>query len=261
MILHCDVAGRPYRLENFCDLLQELVVLKDVIGIGPFQMTQVWFIKLITPEVKEVLVNACGLDLKGRSCIVTDPVQRVITLKVHWLPFHVTWESLKMTFDHYDEVKEVRQENWKVRDFEQAEPTTRIARMTLRENSKPDTLSHLFKAFGGPVLVVVRKSDPIRHRCRRKGQITRDCRVPRCAQCQDVSHEAQDLVRTYARVSGCRQPDDEGLQLVEEEVTEKLTVSLETQVEQVASDAKEVATPFASTQNDTAARKQTKKNE
>lgn len=256
LFLHCDVTGRPYRLEDFRDPLQELGVLKDVTGIGPFQMTHVWLIKLRTPEAKEVLVNAGGLEVKGRFCAVIDPVQQDITLKVHWVPFHVTGEALKRTFDHYGEVKEVRQEDWKVRGFEQAESTTRIVRMTLREDLTPDALPHLFKIFGGSVLVVVPGRAPICLRCRRKGHIRRDCRVPRCAQCREFGHEAQDCVRTYARVTGSKQPDDEGLELMEEEVTEKRTASSETQAEQVASDAEKAATPSASTQDDTAGRKQ-----
>ncbi|XP_075546691.1 uncharacterized protein LOC142579903 [Dermacentor variabilis] len=256
LFLHCDVAGRPYRLEDFRDPLQELGVLKDVTGIGPFQMTHVWLIKLRTPEVKEVLVRAGGLEVKGRFCAVIDPVQQDITLKVHWVPFHVTGEALKKAFDHYGEVKEVRQEDWKVRGFEQAESTTRIVRMTLRDNLTPDALPHLFKIFGGSVLVVVPGRAPICLRCRRKGHIRRDCRVPRCSECREFGHEALDCVRTYARVTGSTQPDDEGLELMEEEVTEKLTASSETPVQQVASVAKKVATPSASTQDATAGRKQ-----
>ncbi|XP_050036181.1 uncharacterized protein [Dermacentor andersoni] len=256
LFLHCDVAGRPYRLEDFRDPLQELGVLKDVTGIGPFQMTHVWLIKLRTPEVKEVLVRAGGLEVKGRFCAVIDPVQQDITLKVHWVPFHVTGEALKKAFDHYGEVKEVRQEDWKVRGFEQAESTTRIVRMTLRENLTPDALPHLFKIFGGSVLVVVPGRAPICLRCRRKGHIRRDCRVPRCSECREFGHEAHDCVRTYARVTGSTQPDDEGLELMEEEVTEKPTASSETPVQQVASVAKKVATPSASTQDATTGRKQ-----
>ncbi|XP_072143792.1 uncharacterized protein [Dermacentor andersoni] len=259
LFLHCDVAGRPYRLEDFRDPLQELGVLKDVTGIGPFQMTHVWLIKLRTPEVKEVLVRAGGLEVKGRFCAVIDPVQQDITLKVHWVPFHVTGEALKKAFDHYGEVKEVGQEDWKVRGFEQAESTTRIVRMTLRENLTPDALPHLFKIFGGSVLVVVPGRAPICLRCRRKGHIRRDCRVPRCSECREFGHEAQDCVRTYARVTGSTQPDDEGLELMEEEVTEKPTASSETPVQQVASVTKKVATPSASTQDATAGRKQTER--
>ncbi|KAH7950198.1 hypothetical protein HPB49_020857 [Dermacentor silvarum] len=114
--------------------------------------------------------------------------------------------------------------------------------MTLREDLTPDALPHLFKTFGGSVFAVVPGRAPIFLRCRRKGHIRRDCRVPWCAQCRQFGHEAQECVRTYARVTGIKQPDDEGHELMEEEVTETLTASLETQAEQVASDAEKVAT-------------------
>ncbi|KAH6929717.1 hypothetical protein HPB50_020666 [Hyalomma asiaticum] len=256
LFLHCDVAGRPYRLEDFRDPLQELGVLKDVTGIGPFQMTHVWLIKLRTREIKEVLLNAGGIEVKGRFCAVIDPVQQDITLKVHWVPFHVTGEALKKAFDHYGEVKEVRQDEWKVRGFEQAESTTRIVRMTLREDLTPDELPHLFRIFGGSVLVVVPGRAPICLRCRRKGHIRRDCRVPRCVQCREFGHELKDCVRTYARVTGSRQHEEEGLELMEEEVNDKVTASLETQAEQGAKDAEKAATPAASTKDDSTSRKQ-----
>ncbi|KAH6922619.1 hypothetical protein HPB50_017298 [Hyalomma asiaticum] len=232
LFLHCDVAGRPYRLEDFRDPLQELGVLKDVTGIGPFQMTHVWLIKLRTREIKQVLLNAGGIEVKGRFCAVIGPVQQDITLKVHWVPFHVTGEALKKAFDHYGEVKEVRQDEWKVRGFEQAESTTRIVRMTL-----PEERATPFRIFGGSVLVVVPGRAPICLRCRRKGHIRRDGRVPRCAQCREFGHELKDCVRTYARVTGSRQHEEEGLELMEEEVNDKVTASLETQAEQGAKDA------------------------
>ncbi|KAH7965216.1 hypothetical protein HPB49_004709 [Dermacentor silvarum] len=106
-------AERDLSLYHFCGPLRELGVRKDVTGIRPFQRTHVWLIKLRTPEAKEVLVNTGGFVVKGRFCAVVDPVQQDITLKVHWVPFHVTGEALKRTFDHYGEVKEVRQEDWK----------------------------------------------------------------------------------------------------------------------------------------------------
>ncbi|KAH6947859.1 hypothetical protein HPB50_021844 [Hyalomma asiaticum] len=255
LFLHCDVAGRPYHLEEFRDPLQELGVLKDVTGIGPFQMTHVWLVKIRTREVKEVLLNDGGIEVKGRFCAAIDPVQQDITLKVHWVPLHVTGEALKKVFDHYGDVKEVGQDEWKVRGFEQAESTTRIVRMTLREDLAPDALPHLFRIFGGSVLVVVPGRAPICLRCRCKGHIRRDCRVPRCAQCREFGHELKDFVRTYARVTGSRQHEEEGLELMEEEVNDKVTASVETQAEQVARDAEKAATPAASTKDDSTSRK------
>ncbi|KAH7975262.1 hypothetical protein HPB49_025420 [Dermacentor silvarum] len=192
LFLHCDVTGRPYRLEDFRDPLQELGVLKDVTGIGPFQMTHVWLIKLRTPEAKEVLVNAGGLEVKGCFCAVIDPVQQDITLKVHWVPFHITGEALKRTFDHYGEVKEC-------------------------SSSFPAELQFAF---------VVDAKDTL-------GET---------AECQDVLSAGNSAMKHKT---------------VCVHMQELLAASnLKTRAEQVASDAEKVATPSASTQDDTAGRKQ-----
>lgn len=161
LFLNCEVAGRPYPLEDFQDPLQELSVLKVVTGIGPFEMMHVWLIKLRIREVREVLLNAGGLEVKGCFCTVADLVQQDITLKVHWVLFHVTREALKKAFDHYVEVKEVRQDDWKVEGFEQAELTTRIVRMTLHENLTSNALPHLFKAFDGSLPALIPGRAPI----------------------------------------------------------------------------------------------------
>ncbi|KAH6934407.1 hypothetical protein HPB50_024167 [Hyalomma asiaticum] len=70
LFLNCEAVGRSYPLEDFRNPLQELSVLKDMTGIGPFEM-----------------------------------MHQDITLKRHWVLLHVTGEALKKAFDHYDEVK------------------------------------------------------------------------------------------------------------------------------------------------------------
>ncbi|KAH6945406.1 hypothetical protein HPB50_008344 [Hyalomma asiaticum] len=104
-------------------------------------MTRVWLMKIRTCVVKAVLLNAGGLVGRGRFSAVIDPAPQDITLKVHYVPFHVTGEALKKAFYHYGKVKEVRHDEWKVRGLERAEPATRIVRMTLREDITLDALA------------------------------------------------------------------------------------------------------------------------
>ncbi|XP_077541950.1 uncharacterized protein LOC144154144 [Haemaphysalis longicornis] len=202
LILHCDLGGRPYRIEDFRTPLQQFGVLKDIGGIGPFQMGHVWLIKLRTQEAKQRLITAGGIQVKGRFCAIIDPAHQELTIKVHWVPFHVSDEAVRRTFTEFGDVKDVRQDTWAAAGFESAESTTRLVRLTLRENLSPDELPHLFKLFGGSVLVVVPGRAPVCLRCRRRGHIRRDCRVPKCTQCRSFGHEARDCVRTYANVTG-----------------------------------------------------------
>lgn len=43
---HCDVKGRPYRMEDFRRGLEQLDVLKEVASTGACQMNHVWILTL-----------------------------------------------------------------------------------------------------------------------------------------------------------------------------------------------------------------------
>lgn len=225
LFLHCDVTGRPYRIEDFRTPFQQLGVLSDINGIGPFQMNHVWLIKLRTPAARERLVEAGGLEVKGRFCAVIDPVQQEITIKVHWVPFHLPGDGLRKAFSEYGEVKEVTQDAWSAAGFENAESTTRLVRMTLREDLTPDDLPHMLKFHGGSVLVVVPGRAPQCLRCRRTGHMRRECQTPRCTQCRAFGHEASDCVRTYARVAGGNNAPEVSADLMDEDEAEKTAAS------------------------------------
>ncbi|KAH6924173.1 hypothetical protein HPB50_013251 [Hyalomma asiaticum] len=137
------------------------------------------------------------------------------TLKVHWVPFHVTGEALKKAFEHYGEVKEVRQDEWK-------------------------DLRRL-------VLVVVPGRAPICLRPPVSTQRSHQTRLQSTEMC---------AVSRIRPVTGSRQHEEEGLELMEEEVNDKVTASLETQAEQGARDAEKAATPAASTKDNSTSRKQ-----
>ncbi|KAH9384985.1 hypothetical protein HPB48_027021 [Haemaphysalis longicornis] len=61
IVLHGDLDARPFRIEDFRAPLEELGVIRAVSGIGPYQMSHVWFVKLRTAEAKEALVWSGGL--------------------------------------------------------------------------------------------------------------------------------------------------------------------------------------------------------
>ncbi|KAH6919564.1 hypothetical protein HPB50_029447 [Hyalomma asiaticum] len=113
VFLHCDVGGRPYRIEDFRSPLEELGVLKAVSGIGPYQMSHVWMLKLRSQEEKNLLISSGGL------------------------------KAIRSVLSEYGDVKDVKQEEWSVPGFEQAESTTRVVRMILRKGITADELPDL----------------------------------------------------------------------------------------------------------------------
>ncbi|KAH6925366.1 hypothetical protein HPB50_004013 [Hyalomma asiaticum] len=109
VFLHCDVGGRPYRIEDFRLPLEEFGVLKAVSGIGPYQMSHVWMLKLRSQEEKNLLISSGGLKVKGRYCAVIDPVKQELTVKIHWVAFDVPNEAIRSVLSEYGDVKDVKQ--------------------------------------------------------------------------------------------------------------------------------------------------------
>ncbi|CAN7949021.1 unnamed protein product, partial [Ixodes pacificus] len=222
VILHADLQGRPYRIEDFREPLNKVGVLPGVAGLGAFQMSHVWLLKLRTPEDKAKLLEAGHLEVKGRFCLVVDPSRRELRIKLHWVTFDVPVDMVRRAFEPFGAVKEIIRERWKIDGFVDVESTTLVVRMELREGVALESLSHQLRICGGKVLVVVPGRAPICLRCHRTGHIRRDCKVPLCAQCRAFGHEAAACVKTYARATGINTqetPDD--LELMDEFEAEK----------------------------------------
>ncbi|KAK8774237.1 hypothetical protein V5799_011230 [Amblyomma americanum] len=215
VFLHCDIAGRPYRIQDFCEPLETAGVLPFVAGIGPFEMSHVWMLKLKTAEAKERLLTEGALEVKKRYCAVIEPNKRELAFRVYWVPFYGSNESAQKAFEDFGDVTDVTREQWNSPGFEDAESTTRLLLMVLKEGLSIDDLPHMLKLDGGKVLVVVPGRPPTCLRCKRTGHIRRDCRTPRCSFCRSFGHEQEGCVRTYARVAtGAAPPQDDGSELL-----------------------------------------------
>lgn len=221
VVLHCDLEGRPYRIEDFRSPLEELDVIKAVSGIGPFQMSHVWLVKLRTQQAKETLVRSGSLRVKGRYCAVIDPARQDVTVKLHWVPFDDPNEPLARILSEFGEVKEIRREEWRVPGFSLPDSTTRTVRMTLREGVVPDSLPELIRYGDGVVLCVVPGRAPTCLRCGMRGHIRRDCATPQCAKCRGFGHMRQDCVRTYANVTGNRRVNEVAQDLMDQDEAER----------------------------------------
>lgn len=128
-------------------------------------------------------------------------------------------------FTEFGEVKDVRQDAWGAAGFETAESTTRLVRMTLREDLTTDDLPHLFKFYGGSVLVVVPGRAPQCLRCKRRGHMRKECRTPRCSKCKLFGHLSDECVRTYANVTGPADEPEVHPEVMDDEEAERAAAS------------------------------------
>ncbi|KAH9377711.1 hypothetical protein HPB48_002342 [Haemaphysalis longicornis] len=88
-------------------------------------MGHVRLIKLRTQEATQRLITAGGIQVKGRFCTVIDPAHQELTIRVHWVPFHLPDEAAHRTFTDFGGVKHVRQDACASAGFESAKSTTR----------------------------------------------------------------------------------------------------------------------------------------
>ncbi|XP_075730852.1 uncharacterized protein LOC142774347 [Rhipicephalus microplus] len=225
LVLHRDIAARPYGINDFRKPLKELGIIQEVSGIGAYQMSHVWLLNMKTDEAKKTLLDAGLLSVKDRPCVVVDPERQEVRLKLHWVAFDINAETVRHAFWEYCEVKEVISDKWRDEDFERAESTTRFVRLLLKEGVTTDRIPHQMRLGSGMALVVVPGRAPLCLRCRNTGHIRRDCRVPRCTGCRAFGHEQADCTRSYASAASRATNADHSELLMDEEEAERAAAS------------------------------------
>lgn len=202
VFLHADVRGRPYRVEDIRDTLDQLVLLPEVLALGAYQMNHVWAVTFKSSEGKRRALAAGDLVVKGKRCLVIDPGNRDVRLKLHWLLFHVPDDEVRVALSPYGKVIEVGTEKWRVQGVMGCGSMTRTAVIRLKPGVSLDDLPHQLKIAGGLALVVAPGRAPLCLRCQRTGHIRRECRVPKCGSSKRFGHDADNCVRTYATATG-----------------------------------------------------------
>ncbi|KAM7315052.1 uncharacterized protein ISCGN_004835 [Ixodes scapularis] len=172
----------------------------------------VWLLNLRTDEAKKKLLEAGQLVIKGKTCLVVDPARHALRLKLHWVSCDVTGDTIRRAFAEYGDVKEVTSEKWRVPDFENAESTTRLVRMVLRDGVTLDRIPHQLRAAP-------------------RGTSGAPARFPRCTDCRAFGHERTDCSRSYARAAarGTEEASDSAELLMDEEEAEQAAASAATQ--------------------------------
>ncbi|KAH8036125.1 hypothetical protein HPB51_017936 [Rhipicephalus microplus] len=161
LVLHCDIAARPYGINDFRKPLKELGIIQEVSGIGAYQMSHVWLLNMKTDEAKKIVLDAGLLSVKDRPCVVVDPERQEVRLKLHWVAFDVNAETVRRAFREYGEVKEVISDKWRDKDFEGVESTTRFVRLLLKEGVTTDRIPHQMRLGSGMALGSCQEE----HRC------------------------------------------------------------------------------------------------
>ncbi|CAN8015185.1 unnamed protein product [Ixodes persulcatus] len=210
--------------------MERLGVIGHIEALGAYQINHLWMMTFKTEEAKLRLVTAKELEVKGKRCIVVDPDNADVHMKLHWLPFHASDETVRRALEPFGKVQDLTREKWKAEVFTGVQSTTRLVRLSLKEGVTLERLPHQLRIAGGNVVVVTPGRDPLCLRCKGTGHIRREWRVPRCDDCHRFGHERDNCVRTYATVTQVVVAERDGVLNMDEEETEETARDVETEV-------------------------------
>ncbi|XP_077527934.1 uncharacterized protein LOC144139474 [Haemaphysalis longicornis] len=202
IFLHADVRARPYRVEDFRDTLARLELLPEVLALGAYQMNHVWALTFRDESGVKRMLAATDVKVKERRCLVIDPANQDVRMKLHWILYNVPDDEVRAALLPYGRVVDIGRERWRVKGMNEKGSTTRSVTLRLNAGVRLDDLPHELRVAGGQALVVVPGRAPQCLRCSGTGHMRRDCKVPRCTVCRRFGHEATQCVRTYAHVTG-----------------------------------------------------------
>ncbi|KAH7964543.1 hypothetical protein HPB51_027215 [Rhipicephalus microplus] len=137
-------------------------------------MSHIWLVKMRSKADRDALLKTGGLQVKVGLCAIIDPIQQDVTVKIHWVDFAASNESIGQALSDIGEVVEFSN-NWTVAGLEHATSTTRVVRLKLKESVVLEDLSLLSKFGGSTVLLVAPGRAPLCLRCHMQGHIRRDC--------------------------------------------------------------------------------------
>nr|XP_054923868.1 uncharacterized protein LOC129383379 [Dermacentor andersoni] len=190
------------RVEDFRDALLPTGLLPDVVCIGAYQINHVWAVTLSDASATKRLLDLKELQVKGRRCVIVDPQDQQVKLRLHWLLYGVADEDVRTAFAAFGKVEEVSRERWRVEGMGAKTSTTRTVILKLKSGMKVEDLPHQIRVGGELALVVVPGRPMQCLRCHGTGHVRRECRVPRCSLCRRFGHVDADCVRSYATVTG-----------------------------------------------------------
>lgn len=165
-------------------------------------MNHVWADTFKTTEGTKKLLAESELVVKGRRCIVVDPGNRDVRLKLHWLLFNVGDDDVRAALAPYGKVLDVSRVRWHIDGCHSVSTMTRTAVLRLKGGVTPDDIPHQLRVAGELALVVVPGRAPLCLWCQRTGHIRKECRVPKCNVCRRFGHDGTQCVRTYAAAVG-----------------------------------------------------------
>lgn len=172
------------------------------VALGAYQINHIWAVTFNNAEATKKMLALGEQEVKGHRCLVIDPQNQQVWLKLHWLLQGVDDEDIRTAFTVFGKVTEVTKERWRVQGVQDKGSTTRTVMLKLKTGVKLDDLPHQILVAGKLALVGAPGRPMQCLRCHATGHVRRECKVPRCSRCRRFGHTDAQCVRTCADVAG-----------------------------------------------------------
>jgi len=207
VVFLCDREVTPILREDLADTLEPIIALDDVVAMGPLRANNVYEVVLSSAVVKQRVLCAGALRVKGSLCRVVDPVVRQVVCRLHWLPHRVTEMDLRRALGPSGVVTGIIQE--KARSPRLKNCSANIWRATLRlhDSVSVDSIPDMVQVGFFTALVSVLDRPPRCLRCGLRGHLRRACSSVVCQSCRSFHAASVSCDHTFAGVArGPRDP-------------------------------------------------------
>lgn len=70
-------------------------------------MDHLWIVTLKTIQAKRKLLVATVVLVKAKKFLILDPCKAEVGVKVHWVAYHVPYDTINKAFEGFGKVEEV----------------------------------------------------------------------------------------------------------------------------------------------------------
>ncbi|KAH6927405.1 hypothetical protein HPB50_003267 [Hyalomma asiaticum] len=170
------------------DALEKERLLSDVVAFRVYQINHVWAVTMKGPEAARRLAQLRELQVKGRRCLVIDPPEQQVRLRLHWLLQAVADDDVRTVLAVFGKVTDVIRERCRVQGVNEKNSTTWTTLIKLNSGVKVENLPHQIRVAGGLALVVAPGRPMECLRRKGSGHVRREFKVPQSSQCRRFGH-------------------------------------------------------------------------
>lgn len=160
----------------------------SVEALGQVLYNHIWMLTFRTTSQKMTSMTRKEFSVNGYRCLVMEPGQAILQLRIHWLPPQISDGELATALANYGKIEKVSREVWPDPDLGQVQSMVRQVQLQAKRDVTVMDIPHMLTVRGVRVLVQCRGRPPTCLRCKQIGHIRKLCNMPFCTVSNKFGH-------------------------------------------------------------------------